>query len=184
MTHEEIIAMAKKALVTAERLRELLSYDPFTGVFAWRNAKGTARAGDKAGSVNGDGYVYIRIDGRMYGAHRLAWLYVHGEFPANQLDHLDRDRANNALCNLQSVTCLENNQNRGLQRNNKSGYRGVSWDSRDGRWRAQIRANGKKQSLGYFGSAEEAHIAYTTAATKLHSNNQQAIRARVQKGGA
>jgi HNH endonuclease len=92
-------------IITRTRLKEFLHYDPETGVFTWlvkpcRNIL----AGSIAGNVMNEGYVMVKIDRKNYKAHRLAWLYVHGTFPPDQLDHINRGRADNRLCNLRLST--------------------------------------------------------------------------------
>ena len=91
-------------MLEALRLRELLSYDPDTGLFRWSKNKGSKDAGELAGCVSPKGYILIGIDGCLYLAHRLAWLYVHGEFPEKDIDHRDQDKSNNRICNLRLAT--------------------------------------------------------------------------------
>jgi hypothetical protein len=120
--------------LTADRLRELLEYDPETGVFRWKEARApNAKAGDEAGFIHRDGYRYIRIGQRQYAAHRLAWLYVTGEWPASHLDHRDMERTNNSLGNLRPASHSQNQANRPKQANNTSGFKGVYWQARSGK---------------------------------------------------
>lgn len=100
-------------------------------------------------------------------AHQLAWLLSHDEWPPRNIDHIDMDRANNRLSNLRLATPSQNGANRGRQKNNSSGLKGVAWNKGAKRWRAQIKANGKRRHLGYFDTAEEAHAAYQEAAASL-----------------
>lgn len=153
--------------VTAERLHELLDYDLLTGTFTWRVAhRGTAKAGAVAGSP-GAGYVCIRIDGRRYLAHRLAWLYVHGGWPDTQVDHINGDPTDNRLANLRMATPAQNQQNqRRARADNKCGLLGVSLCR--GRWQAEIRLNGKGIYLGRFDTPKQAHDAYLAAKARLH----------------
>lgn len=160
-------ALDRKA-VTGERLRELLHYDPETGVFTWRVGGRRARLGEAAGCVETCGYLRITIDGRQYYAHRLAWLYVTGAWPADQLDHRDGDRTNNRFDNLREATHAENGQNRTTQKNNTSGFAGVHWHLGDRRWHARIRVGGRRVHLGSFDTPEEAHAAYIEAKARLH----------------
>jgi hypothetical protein len=141
-------------------LRKLLEYDPVTGNFTWLRAHQKIRIGDVAGTLDNKGYVRIRLDGRKYRAHRLAWFYMTGNWPVDQLDHRDKNKANNAFGNLREADNTQNNGNRVRQPNNTSGYRGVSWFKPRKRWRAQI----AKQHLGYFVTREEAAAAYEQAA--------------------
>jgi len=161
--------------LTQETLKALLHYDPETGVFKWRGNRGAARAGDEAGVDNGTGYLRTKISGKSYLNHRLAWLYVHGCWPASDLDHINRRRTDNKISNLRLATRSENEQNKLLQRCNTSGFRGVSWSKSRNRWQASIMLNGKQQHLGYFAAAEEASLAYRAAAARLHTVNPAAF---------
>jgi hypothetical protein len=156
--------------LTAERLRNLLHYDPATGVFAWRVSDGHRRiVGAAAGGKNSEGYRKIRIDGRRYPAHRLAWLYEHGKWPDNQVDHRYGNRSDNCLANIRPANSSQNRQNAALSKNNMSGYKGVSFDarSRSRPWLARITHNGRTRHLGYHPTAEAAHAVYCSAAAGL-----------------
>lgn len=160
-----------KADLTAQRLRELLHYDPETGVFTWRVAcRGTA-AGDVAGCVIDGGYIRITIDKRFHRSHRLAWLYMTGTWPANDIDHIDGNPSNNALANLRDVTRSVNLQNRraAMGHNTTSGVLGVS--SKRNKWRARIKVDGRHVSLGHFDTIEEAQAAYLEAKRAHHPGN-------------
>ena len=162
-------------LLTARRLHELLNYDPDTGIFTWRvKRSGTARAGCVAGSKNNIGYLVISIDNKPYKAHRLAWLWMHAEWPSKAIDHINQVKSDNRLCNLREASISENSQNRPMFRNNTSGFRGVHWHKQARRWRAYIRVNGKQYSIGCFATAEEAFAAYKNAASRLHTHNPEA----------
>ena len=155
--------------LTADRLRDLLEYDPVTGVFKWRRS-GTGRRRDLgAGSNRSDGgHSQIRIDGVSYYEHRLAFLYVHGMWPTGEIDHADGNPSNNAIANLREASHAQNQRNRGLQKNNSTGFKGVSRRADCNRWTARIRVNRKDICLGFFASPEEAHAAYCAAAKKFH----------------
>lgn len=154
--------------LTADRLRELLDYCPDTGVFTWRvRAAKCVKVGDVAGRFDAYGYWRIQIDGRKHLAHRLAWLYTTGEFPPDQIDHINGDRSDNRIANLRAATDAENKHNRRKPNSNTtSGYLGVS--PRYGKFRAQIWLDGKGKHIGSFGSPEEAHAAYLKAKRELH----------------
>jgi hypothetical protein len=115
--------------LTQARLKELLHYDPETGVFTRKFRWGESRdIGSVIGYKTDRGYVEIVLDSTKYRAHRLAWFYVHGVWPSAEIDHRDTDRANNRLTNLREATGFENHQNeRRARKNNKSGYLGVCW---------------------------------------------------------
>lgn len=152
--------------LTAGRLREALWYDPNTGLFRWRIDRRKVRAGTIAGSLC-NGYVRIGIDGRWYAAHRLAWLYVHGEWPSSEIDHRNTDRADNRLENLRPATRQQQSANASLRPDNACGFKGVFFHEPTKTWQASIRFNGKNRVLGNFSSPQEAHTAYTAAAVEL-----------------
>jgi hypothetical protein len=159
---------ATKDDLTAKRLREVIDYKPETGEFIWRYPINQGiHAGQQAGYVS-QGYRRIGIDGSTYLAHRLAWLYMTGEWPKEQVDHADGNRGNNAWRNLREATHAENHFNIGIISTNKSGFKGVSWFRKTRKWRARITANGKERTIGYFDTKELAHEAYRKAASELH----------------
>lgn len=153
--------------LTADRLRELLDYDPLTGVFTRRmGIKGHA-IDDPVGFYN-QGYHCAWIDGRPYRCHRMAWLYVYGRWPVAQLDHINGIRDDNRLANLREATNAENGRNSKRKKHNKSGFKGVSWHTPTRKWVAQIMFNKQYKYLGLYLTPEEAHQAYVEAAKKLH----------------
>jgi hypothetical protein len=146
-----------------------LSYDPATGHFMWRQRRGgRAVAGAEAGSINNRGYRWICIDGCLYLAHRLAWLYVYGVWPSAEIDHIDGDPANNRLANLREATRAENGRNLRRRADNTSGAKGVCFEKSVGRWRASINVNGSQRHLGYFNTVKDATAAYDAAALRHH----------------
>ena len=162
--------------LTQDRLKEVIDYDADTGLFLWKkkptrtnNMEGKIAGYPQWGSKSsGGGYIRIMIDFKVHLAHRLAWLYIHGEWPKYQLDHKDGDRANNRLSNLRECTVSQNRMN--APRENKYG-RGVFFRNdkrRTKQWGAQISANGKHIYLGAFLTQEEAQIAYIEASRKIH----------------
>ncbi len=161
--------LALKTELTAARLRELLYYEPKTGVFTWKVPPRNAKAGDIAGGVRRDGYVSIRCSGASYVAHRLAWLYMKGDWPAQDIDHRDGNRANNAFDNLREASDSENAQNRAIRSDNASGFPGVGWHKGKGGWQAKIGINGRRLFLGLFETPDEAHEAYLRAKERLHT---------------
>lgn len=159
-----------RSQVNAEELRSAIDYDTETGVFTWKSDKtGWTRAGAKAGAMRKDGYVLISINGKRYLAHRLAWLYVHGQWPSKFIDHIDGNPSNNRIANLREVDQSINmqNQRRALS-NNKSGLLGVCWSSNARKWHAQINIDGINTHVGYYNTKEEAHAAYIEAKRKSH----------------
>lgn len=151
----------------AERLRQLLSYDPEAGTFAWRTGP---RAGMEAGTLARTGYRLLWVDGASVLAHRMAWLWVYGELPGGDIDHINGVRTDNRIANLRCVTRRVNLQNR---RQSGSGKKhgtllGAAWHSKTGKWRALIKHDGRQKSLGYFATEEQAHEAYVAAKRVLH----------------
>lgn len=157
-----------KLLLTHEVLTSLLHYDPETGVFRWKvDRQGHARAGDVAGSRPPYGYVDIMVGGRRYGAHRLAWFYVHGKWPDGQIDHMNCVRDDNRISNLRDVPGSINRQNlRSPHRDNQTGFLGVMKNGR--RFAARIQVDHKYQNLGNFKTPEEAASAYIEAKRRIH----------------
>jgi hypothetical protein len=163
--------------LTAARLRELLSYDPETGVFRWlprpiaarklrrqRAGQRSCRDGCAGGHARGDGYRDISIKGREYKAHNLAWLYMTGEWPAVEIDHINR--SDNRWGNLREATRSLNLANTCITQRNTSGFKGVHRRAGSNRWRSSIRVDGKLVSLGDFASPERAFLEYCFAAWK------------------
>lgn len=148
------------ANLTAARLREALTYIPETGEFFRR------RTGKAAGYVD-KGYVYMKIDGRAFLAHRLAWLYVYGVWPLGVVDH--KVGRSNAIDNLRDVTVAVNSQNlRAAHKDSASGVLGVYWVKQKKQWCAKISVAGRNTYLGYFPDRDAAASAYLSAKRKLH----------------
>src|SRR5579859_1481765 len=138
-------------VVTVERLREVLSYDPDTGEWRWLVSTGArVKVGAVAGGMNGDNYRVISIDGISYRSARLAWLYMKGEWPTHEIDHEDRNRSNDRWLNLREKTSSEQKRNQRRRIDNSSGYRGVSLHKPTGRWRARVTVSGKEYCSAYF----------------------------------
>lgn len=167
-------------MLTQTELKKILHYDPETGDFTWliKVAAGI-KIGRVAGGVGtfpgGKKYRRISINNKHYRAHRLAYLYMTGEFPTGQNDHGDGDGTNNVWDNLRDVDQFENSKNRRLQSNNTSEFTGVGWDKEALKWRARIGVNGKRKLLGRFKEKKDA-IAARKAANVLygfHKNHGQ-----------
>jgi hypothetical protein len=169
--------------LTYERLREVLRYDPQAGDFYWiEQPEGSLDwgsrtnatlawnrrfAGKKAGTVTPLGYIKIMIDYELILAHRLAWLYVHGEWPSGELDHINMIPGDNRIANLRIANRPQNNANKTKQRNNTSGLKGVSLVKSRGVWQAQLTVKGKSIYLGNFDCPAAAHFAYVVASARL-----------------
>ncbi len=176
MTDNQIIAGAQrqaeleaaKEKLTADQVRQLLDYNPETGVFTWRvSASNRAPVGSIAGNVHPRGYRYIRLYGRRNAAHRLAVLWMTGAMPTGDVDHANGIRDDNRWKNLRQASRSENLQNTSMHRDNRSGLMGVS-KSRSGGWCSKIMKDGHSKYLGTFPTAEEAHAAYLSAKSGLH----------------
>lgn len=152
-------------MITQEKLKESLDYNPTTGKFFWKvKRNGTKGIGSEAGNTSKKGYVFIRLDNKPYLAHRLAWLYTYGEWPTQQIDHKNGQRDDNAIDNLRSVSNRENACNRTQHRNGH--LPGVSYHKSEKRkksWMSRIRIKKDIIFLGYFETEIEAHEAYVTA---------------------
>jgi hypothetical protein len=158
--------------LTQSRLKELLDYNPDTGVFVWRESRrGTVLKGSVAGHRHSNGYTEIKVDGVIYMAHRLVWLFVHGYIPPREVDHINRVRDDNKISNLRLAHSFENSQNRNRQKNSTSKVAGVCWCKDNKMWRARISVNNKRVHLGRFPSLEEAKAARAAAKKELHKFN-------------
>jgi hypothetical protein len=164
--------------LTADQLRALLDYDPKLGSFFWRAREplrqydrtwNTRYAGMAAGTPTvPSGYVQILINKRLYLGHRLAYLWMVGEWPEDEVDHIDRDPSNNRWANLRPATSSQGKMNRGMHSNNVSGFKGVHFEKRRSHWIATIYAQGKRHQLGSFPTADLAKAARDEAARRLH----------------
>lgn len=157
------------------RLTDLLTYEPGTGSFTWKVSVGNGIAGCVAGSVRQHSAcshyktIDIGIDGKLYRAHRLAWLYVHGRLPDVEIDHIDGDGTNNRISNLRLATHKQNGENVKLRKDNRSGRRGVSFHPASGLWRARVSHHGR-ELCSYHGSSEDAALAADAARKQLYSH--------------
>lgn len=156
-------------MITQARLKELLYYDYETGIFIWLVSKAIRiKIGSIAGALRKDGYLNIEIDYKGYLAHRLAWLYMTGEWPENQIDHINMIKSDNRFCNLREATRNENRHNQTKFSNNTSGIKGVDWHKPNHKWRARIRLNNKLIYLGSYNDIKDAAAAYEIASKQYH----------------
>lgn len=164
------------AILTQARLKELLHYNPETGVFTWiKSNSPRAMAGAIAGTyVKATGYCALAIDNKDYLQHRLAWLYIYGKFPEADIDHINGVPHDNRLLNLRSCTRAQNLSNMKVCTTNSSGQKGVSFDKTRNKWKAQISIKNWNTFIGRFNTKEEASTAYQKFAAELrgsfHSN--------------
>ena len=157
-------------MITAEQLREVLSYNPETGRFSWRKTLRLGHVGKEAGSLRPTGYISINVHKRLYQAHRLAWLYIHGRWPETYIDHINGEKSDNRLSNLREASQSQNIANSRVSAANKTGFKGVSFDKSKQKFRACLGMAGKQIFLGYYDSASDAHAAYASAAAKAHGD--------------
>ena len=161
-----------KIEITQDCLKEQLHYEPTTGLFTWKVSNNNRiKVGDVAGSVRKDGYIHIRINRRYYLSHRLAFLWVTGVFPPEQVDHINHQKDDNRWVNLRVASHQENGRNRSMSIRNKSGFTGVSWHKHANKWVSRIIINGKDEHLGLFKDLDEAINARKRANVK-HSFHQ------------
>jgi hypothetical protein len=163
-------AMADKADITPDLIRQLIRFEPETGKYFWRERPRDMFDADRSYNwwntrfsnketlnvKSGTGYLCVDILGRNYKAHRVIWAYHHGEWPAGQIDHINGDRCDNRLSNLRVVTNAINSKNRRAGTANTSGFVGVGWLKVRKKWGAQIMVNGKTISLGRFSDIADA----------------------------
>lgn len=161
-------------MITQQRLKEYLTYRPETGEFFALNPSINRPAGRKLGTLHSTGYIVIRIDDKLYKAHRLAWLYMTGTFPKMKIDHVNRIKSDNHWGNLRDVSHSQNCENNPIKKSNRSGFVGVGWSKSMKKWRARIMYGYKGKHLGYFDCPKEAHEAYCVAAAKYHTLNPYA----------
>ncbi|MFH5067193.1 HNH endonuclease [Enterobacter cloacae complex sp. 2024EL-00215] len=148
-----------------------LEYDPDTGNFVRLICLPGcgSKPGDVAGYKRKNGYVVIRFNGKQYRAHRLAWFYVHGEWPDGEIDHINGVKSDNRLRNLRIANRSENTKNIGRRRRNTTGFKGVSKvTGMKSRWCARITSNRETIHIGSFSTPEEAYDAYCKKAAELH----------------
>lgn len=154
--------------MTQDELKTKLSYDPTSGMFYWVSGVPSTMIGKRAGTTDISGYRRIGINNKTYLEHRLVWLYAHGYFPTHCIDHINGVKDDNRIRNLREATNTENMENRQKQRNNTSGFIGVTWNKSKKKWQSQLMKHGKNYFLGYFNEPEIAHEAYLKAKSEYH----------------
>ena len=165
-----IISMKYRNDLTADRVRELFDYDATNGSLSWKKPGRGRRPNLIAGNKQKNGYSKTWVDGSYFYNHRIIWLWVTGSWPKQDIDHINCDPSDNRFENLRVVSCSTNHENlRSPCVGNTSGYLGVSWDSYNQIFKAQIKANGKHFHIGCFTDPADAHAAYVSAKRKLHA---------------
>ena len=166
--------MKREAKSTEDQILECIEYDKETGLFRWkRTGRGRVKQGWWQGTLAFNGYIRIQFMKKQYGAHRIAWLLTYGEWPSDQIDHINGIRTDNRIANLRSVNGLENNKNQRKTEKNTSGCVGVSLDSRTNSWAAYVSVENRKRHLGRFKNFSDAVRAREIANTELgfHPNH-------------
>lgn len=157
--------------LTQEEVRGIFRYNRRDGLLIRKFTVGAARAGTSSQCKDRDGYLVVGINGRLYRAHRVIWLYVYGDWPLNDCDHINRVKDDNRIKNLRDVTRSQNKQNMLACKSNKCGIKGVYWSERYERWMAEIGHQGKQIRIGQYKTIKEAADAYAATAANLHEFN-------------
>lgn len=179
--------MADKILPTPEQLRELLRYDPETGKLYWKERPegmfsthrsfrtwNTRFGGEEAFTATStQGYKVGSVFDSLLRAHRVAWAIFYGEWPSDQVDHLNSNRSDNRIINLRGADSYQNRRNSGKRWNNTSGYKGVMWNKQKRKWQAEIKAGSIRKHLGFFENPKDGYAAYCRAADKIHGEFAQ-----------
>jgi HNH endonuclease len=158
----------RKNFINLDELKKLINYNPETGKFIWLVNNRRAKIGNLAGSYNAGGYLVIKLYSKHYQASNIAWFYMTGEWPENEIDHKNNITDDNRFINLRKATHNQNCKNRKLNINNTTGFKGVS--KRNKRFRSKICVNGVQINLGTFDTLDEAHSAYVKAANLHHKD--------------
>jgi hypothetical protein len=160
-----------RTILTQEQLKAILNYDPLTGIFTWLiSPTDHIKAGAQSGSINSCGYWKIQYKGCSYLSHRLAWLYMTGNNTDYNIDHINGVKDDCRWINLREATDTQNKTNISKYKNNKSGFKGVSWEASRKKWIAQANFNGINKKLGRFDTPELASIAYEKFAIENHGD--------------
>lgn len=149
-------------MITLDRLKEVLEYDPATGIFTWKSSNLVA------GFVHSGGYLETSINETKYYLHRLAWFYMTGEWPPNQIDHINGVKDDNRWCNLRLATRNQNGYNAKIKSNSSNVSKNVYYEKRRNKYRVSVRANGKRNFVGYFKTEDEAINASDAFMMKHH----------------
>lgn len=159
-------------MLTQDDVRDLFQYDEISGAVTRRRDKGVAKRGDSVGTKHHSGYLNVSIDCRTYTLHRLIWLYMTGKDP-NVIDHINGDKQDNRWANMRDTTMATNNKNKPTQKNTSSGIVGVFWVKSRGKWKAQIKNNGRSRSIGHYDTIFDAAAARISVQNNLgfHENH-------------
>ena len=157
-------------MIDQDAVKKLFHYDAESGLLLWRNGNNrNVKPWQEAKASNGHGYYTAKINGKTYLVHRLIWLYVHGNFPHKYIDHKNRIRNDNRLCNLRDVNTTDNAQNISLPSHNKSGHIGVSWFKNHSCWTVYVKVNKKNKWLGCYKNLDDAVAARKAGEAKYYN---------------
>lgn len=158
-------------MLTQKTLKEALHYNQHTGIFTRLiSNRSRAKIGDIAGYINSLGYVAINVYGKKQLAHRLAFLYMTGEMPKDQVDHINGIKSDNRISNLRQCKQSDNQKNVATRKDNKSGFKGVVWHKASGKWEVNATLNGKNHYLGRYDNIKVAEQSYKNFAKKHHGD--------------
>lgn len=163
--------MRKASEFTAEEVSNFISYDPETGKLTAKRKRSSILSGSVIGHIDNLGYVRFELFGKKLRGHRVAWLLHTGEWPSDQIDHINGDRSDNRICNLREANNQQNMQNAITQPGKTSKHQGVCWHTQKNKWQAKIKVSGKRIYLGSFEKEEDAYAAYLAAKAKHHTFN-------------
>lgn len=153
-------------------LLNTLDYDPDTGEFVWKiKTSKKVVVGKRAGGLNSAGYVQIKINNHFLYGHRLAWFYVHGQWPVAEIDHINRNPSDNRIANLRLADRFLQNQNKCVRKDSKTGVSGVRFRKDTLKWTADLKRNKKTIYLGCFQDKESAILARKNAEALYFSNH-------------
>ena len=161
--------------MTQEVLKDLFTYDEYTGHFYHKSIRSGVTSISKPAGTHDSGYIRIRINGKSYRAHQLAWLYVYGAFPDLNIDHINHDRSDNRIVNLRLASNADNSRNMSKYKNNISGVTGVHWDNRRHMWEVQIYVDNKNKFIGRFKDFNDAISARKNAELKYEYHKNHGI---------
>ena len=156
-------------MLTQSKLKEIIEYDPLTGIIIYKKTlSNRIKVGEEVNGISDRGYKRCQIEGKRYQCHDLAWLYMTGEFPKNQIDHIDCNPENLKFINLRESTQMQNCCNRSIGKNNSSGIKGVKWHKSSGKWYVSIDSNYKRIYIGSYDYIKDAEIAVKKARLEIH----------------
>lgn len=158
-------------LIDYKYLHKFLEYNEKTGIFIWKKSRGGSAIKGNIAGYNREGYIIINLQKKNYSAHRLAWLYTYGEWPEQYIDHIDRNKSNNAISNLRDVSPSENMQNMSNISNNSTGYTGVYYDKSRNKYVVQVKIDKKTKTIGRYVTLDEAILIRAEYVKKYYINN-------------